>query len=373
MFVCDFSAQEIHLYLLLNFPKLLFSEWPDDFAEENYQAASREQSAELEQDLPMKEWLEGIKTALKFREKDIKHFFSREFSLAEALALPLGWNYPDVQSFLEAADKLSEEEIRDAILQSIWPCARNFILFLSEEEQPLQRFEDFSELCRLYENPQSLWTAYLRQAGLSAESSWNILAILEEPKTYLYAYSALLNSFQFISEAIVGTRESEAVQNIQAFLKQLEEVYLDLSLKQAEQDYIGEQVENKEKIRVMPSVEPFAARLICKQNILVLGFALPSLLNYKEEAREAELLAISNFCQTLADPTRYKLCRLLLKSPVKQKDLARELEVSQATISHHLSKLKACGLVSEDRDAVLQVNAFRHYIDLVAEDFRIYG
>ena len=75
-------------------------------------------------------------------------------------------------------------------------------------------------------------------------------------------------------------------------------------------------------------------------------------------AAQAEELA--GRLKALADPTRLRLLSLMLASPGLEActcDLTEPLGVSQPTITHHLKKLVAAGLVKVERRA----GAFTYY------------
>lgn len=358
-FHIPYSAQERHLYLVLNFSQLIFSQLPDHFA-----LAAAEDS-----DLPLRPWLEGLREALEPRRSDISHFFTPSFSLPEALLSLIPLDQVDVKSWLEAALAQEESSLRQTLLQAAWPYERAWE-FLTDEPQ-LQGLSQ-GDLVHLIRDEVGIWPSYLRQAGLDAQTSWTLLEILEKPKQYLSAYSALVNSFQFIAEAIVGPRESEALQALTAAFPQLSQArdrLLDLnpSLESFFQAYEGR------AIPVMPSLDPLALRLMQGQEVLVMGFAIPDLLRAEEDQLQEDRKARAAFCQTLADPTRYQLCCLLANGQRRQKDLAESLEVSQATISHHLAQLKALGLYKPGKAGGLASESFLYYLQGLAEDLRIYG
>ncbi|MBQ38827.1 MAG: hypothetical protein CME04_20770 [Gemmatimonadaceae bacterium] len=55
--------------------------------------------------------------------------------------------------------------------------------------------------------------------------------------------------------------------------------------------------------------------------------------------------------KALGDGTRYAMVQLIGRQARTSADLARELGVSKATISHHLSLLREAGLVSESYES----------------------
>lgn len=56
--------------------------------------------------------------------------------------------------------------------------------------------------------------------------------------------------------------------------------------------------------------------------------------------------------KALADPARVKLMSLLLSSPAGEEnsgDLANAVDLTESTVSHHLTQLRKAGLVESDR------------------------
>jgi ArsR family transcriptional regulator, arsenate/arsenite/antimonite-responsive transcriptional repressor len=66
---------------------------------------------------------------------------------------------------------------------------------------------------------------------------------------------------------------------------------------------------------------------------------------------DAEAEATAELFKALADPTRVRIVNLLANSPeaVCVCDLNEQFELSQPTLSHHLKKLLAVGLVERER------------------------
>ena len=70
---------------------------------------------------------------------------------------------------------------------------------------------------------------------------------------------------------------------------------------------------------------------------------------------DADALQIAVRLKALADPVRVKLMSLLFSSPAGEQisgDLATALEVSESTVSHHLTVLRKAGLVASERRGV---------------------
>ncbi|ASR47872.1 ArsR family transcriptional regulator [Paenibacillus kribbensis] len=57
-----------------------------------------------------------------------------------------------------------------------------------------------------------------------------------------------------------------------------------------------------------------------------------------------------NYHKALADPTRMRILLLLSRGELHGQALAKKLNLSQPTVTHHASKLREAGLIKERRD-----------------------
>jgi biotin operon repressor len=57
-----------------------------------------------------------------------------------------------------------------------------------------------------------------------------------------------------------------------------------------------------------------------------------------------------NYHKALADPTRMRILLLLSRGEMHGQGLAKKLNLSQPTVTHHASKLREAGLIKERRD-----------------------
>lgn len=67
---------------------------------------------------------------------------------------------------------------------------------------------------------------------------------------------------------------------------------------------------------------------------------------------DAAALEVALRLKALADPARVKIVSLLFGSPAGQEnsgDLAAALELTESTVSHHLTQLRKAGLVESER------------------------
>lgn len=74
---------------------------------------------------------------------------------------------------------------------------------------------------------------------------------------------------------------------------------------------------------------------------------------------EAQLQQLVSFFQALADLNRLKIVGILAQGPASVEELVEALSVQQPTVSHHLAKLRALGLVKMNKEGQLH----RYYLD----------
>lgn len=373
MFVLESDLRTIHLNFQLQFPSLLIAQLPEGLSAQPEHFRLRSSLEELTDEafgMPILEWLEGIQLALANRRQDILHFFTPNFSFPGVLCrlVPLEEAQGDPAAWFELLQAKSDADFRQALLLAAWPDGQDFEPEFVDDAGNSLHFTDVEQLASYLETEPFVLAAYLRQAGLEPGEAWTLQSLIEKPKPALQAFIALIQSFEFVSEAIVGSIESEAIRCLADHLGYLE-TRLGSDVRSRAQNV-------EEPIPVCPSLQPFACRWQQgrpgKQR-LEIGFALPLYFQALEEMKAVEREENNAFCQTLADPTRYKLCCLLAQGPQKQKDLAESLQVSQATVSHHISQLKESGLIAEDKNGGLMVDVIRQKLNGVARDLRIYG
>lgn len=72
-----------------------------------------------------------------------------------------------------------------------------------------------------------------------------------------------------------------------------------------------------------------------------------------------EIAPLVDMFKALGDESRLRIVGLLAERPRSVEELASHLKLSSSTVSHHLTKLRATGIVSAERDQYYQVYHFR--------------
>lgn len=329
-----------HLYHKLSFPGMLFAACPRELSD----LADKDPDLELAGD-----WMQGIEQALTpFRER-IARFFHPRFSLPEVLMkrFPLaeqdtaGWC---AQVASEDPRMLARELLADVLLPG------TDLSSLTEDDIP----------------------EFLNRTNLPQGARWMLWGILREPREAIEDLSSLYDSLRLLSDALIDPVETEAWQALESLDSYLKDYDKEWELLGIEPDLIRFIREKKDGFwRVMPSLIPWEFRPGYEEDMLIVGYRVPLILDVLRRIEEEELEARSMFCQSLADPTRYRLCCILARQPMLQKDLAERLGVSQATVSHHLQQLRRAGLLAGEKGRQLDSEPIRRFLVGMAADLRV--
>lgn len=377
------AREEAHCYLQLQFPLLLFT----DHVPEGMNKLSFDEGQ-----IPPLPWLKAARGALERFEAEIRRYFHPDASVPELLFPLLPLKGHELADWLSAVGHLDMGALRQTLLQGVLPLQEQ----LSKEPHELSAIA--AEDAR----------RFLQQTRLPADACWMIYALLDDLDKIAPELQHLFAELRFLSDAMINPMETDAIVAVDKLLKRFntqdstqknviasDEADFDkagdlsaacaeassptktttpspasqiassaaaeepeLSLKAKTPDpwlrrLFSEQelrlLLQQDSITVYPSLIPWDARILPGGRSLVLGYALAALLTREEEAEKSEEMEQQNFCKLLSDPTRFKLCKLLAEESARPVDLARRLEISQATVSHHLSALRDLGLLKEKR------------------------
>lgn len=371
------AREETHCYLQLQFPLLLFT----DHVPEGMKKLPFDEGQ-----IPPLPWLKAARGALERYEEEIRRYFHPEASVPELLFPLLPLKGYELADWLSALGQLDVGALRQTLLQGVLPL----------QEQLSGKPHELSAIAA--EDARR----FLQQTRLPADACWMIYALLDDLDKIAPELQRLFAELRFLSDAMINPMETDAIVAVDKLLKRFNAGVSDEEDEQSvgvssqdkqpvaatDQDKLGEvatacpetsstaaeapELPLKDKkpdpwlrrlfseqelylllrqdsITVYPSLIPWEARILPGGRALVLGYALADLLNAEEEKEKSEEAEQQNFCKILSDPTRFKLCKILAEESARPVDLARRLEISQATVSHHLSALRDLGLLQEKR------------------------
>lgn len=373
----ELAREEAHCYLQLQFPLLLFT----DHVPEGMNKLSFDEGQ-----IPPLPWLKAARGALERFEAEIRRYFHPDASVPELLFPLIPLKGYELADWLSALGQLDVGALRQTLLQGVLPL----------QEQLSGKPHELSAIAA--EDARR----FLQQTRLPADACWMIYALLDDLDKIAPELQRLFAELRFLSDAMINPMETDAIVAVDKLLKRFNAGVSDEEDEQSvgvssqdkqpvaatDQDKLGEVATacpetsstaaeapelplkakkpdpwlrrlfseqelylllRQDSITVYPSLIPWEARILPGGRALVLGYALADLLNAEEEKEKSEEAEQQNFCKLLSDPTRFKLCKILAEESARPVDLARRLEISQATVSHHLSALRDLGLLQEKR------------------------
>lgn len=88
-----------------------------------------------------------------------------------------------------------------------------------------------------------------------------------------------------------------------------------------------------------------------------------------EQPTDANIAATAEIFRLLGDPTRLKILMTCLDAPVSVGEIARQVDVSQSLVSHHLRLLRAARVVRGIRQSrQVYYEADDHHIRQIVND-----
>lgn len=371
------AREEAHCYLQLQFPLLRFTDHVPE---------GMKQLPFDEGQIPPLPWLKAARGALERYEEEIRRYFHPDASVPELLFPLIPLKGYELADWLSALGQLDVGALRQTLLQGVLPL----------QEQLSGKPHELSAIAA--EDARR----FLQQTRLPADACWMIYALLDDLDKIAPELQRLFAELRFLSDAMINPMETDAIVAVDKLLKRFNAGVSDEEDEQSvgvssqdkqpvaatDQDKFGEVATacpetsstaakapglplkakkpdpwlrrlfseqelylllRQDSITVYPSLIPWEARILPGGRALVLGYALADLLSAEEEKEKSEEAEQQNFCKLLSDPTRFKLCKLLAEEGARPVDLARRLEISQATVSHHLSALRDLGLLLEKR------------------------
>lgn len=371
------AREETHCYLQLQFPLLRFTDHVPE---------GMKQLPFDEGQIPPLPWLKAARGALERYEEEIRRYFHPDASVPELLFPLIPLKGYELADWLSALGQLDVGALRQTLLQGVLPL----------QEQLSGKPHELSAIAA--EDARR----FLQQTRLPADACWMIYALLDDLDKIAPELQRLFAELRFLSDAMINPMETDAIVAVDKLLKRFNAGVSDEEDEQSvgvssqdkqpvaatDQDKFGEVATacpetsstaaeapelplkakkpdpwlrrlfseqelylllRQDSITVYPSLIPWEARILPGGRALVLGYALADLLSAEEEKEKSEEAEQQNFCKLLSDPTRFKLCKILAEESARPVDLARRLEISQATVSHHLSALRDLGLLQEKR------------------------
>lgn len=203
-------------------------------------------------------------------------------------------------------------------------------------------------------------------------SQREILQALELPDALRWFLLEAVEDLEHLPTQLASLYERVAPAGQLLVLPRLSETVQALSQWVEDADPLFQRAMEGQSTTLLAGLHPLAFHEAPGLGALVVGAKIPRSLAAHAaaivQAREEKI----DFLKALADPQRYHILLALEQSEQTVKGLASALDLSQATVSHHLSVLRSQGLV-EGRGGACQVQKAGIYqkLQALAEDLRL--
>ncbi|WP_433334729.1 ArsR/SmtB family transcription factor [Spirillospora sp. CA-294931] len=166
-------------------------------------------------------------------------------------------------------------------------------------------------------------------------------ALLDDPTTAAREFTTLIRRYaqSVTADDLHEPLLADAATEIRALL---DESPLDTAARRLFPQLRFHRLDDFDSVVLIPSaaIAPFLSTRVTAPDQALIVFPVPS--------GEADLVAA---LKALAHPLRLQILRIADRAPITGHDLARTLGVTEATVHHHTSLLRAAGLITSTREA----------------------
>lgn len=255
----------------------------------------------------------------------LEHFFFEDGELFIIFAAILGMNKHWLQGEPQATGLNSEHELRLQLLHCL--------IEEQSSNDALLPLLDENKLDSL-----SYIITYLNQTTLSESAKWKLMVILECPKYYIQELVQLIQdnipAFQQAKKTIDKTLQ-KLLKNYQKLIINGKIETLDFSNPLAEKNVVFPTL-------IMPLV------LVGIGDLGYCGLQVFLLPAFKKNVEQTNELLLSRL-KALGDHSKLQIMQSLKASPKYNLEIADQLGLTAATMSHHMNVLLACRLVKIEK------------------------
>ncbi|MFO7968894.1 MAG: ArsR/SmtB family transcription factor [Bacillota bacterium] len=268
---------------------------------------------------------------LKFYSKDLYSDF--EFVDFLTRAYPV-MGYEDEQDYLSFISELPEEEFNKKIIHTI----------LTYDDEDDESSEDNDNIT--YNTGDTI--KIINDLKIDSNYKWNLLMMIQNPKNYFNEYRHFLNQLTNLFNQSYNKHQEKIKKVGDELVKKLKDnpnkSFKELTYNSIDYDFI----EEEPCIIFVSAIFPYTLRLISDKNQckFIWGMYMEesfSLMNKLYEDRLAQRVKIF---KAFGDKTRYETIKLIASGVSSVKEIAKELDVSSATISYHINEFLTSGIIS---------------------------
>lgn len=329
--------------------------------------------------IPMEELDKEFIDILNFKKECLKDAFNkfkrdREFQI---LTAPYPGSFSDFTIlmsfswFLKDRDlkNVSKEEFFQSIMLALYSDAVGDIISGGEFPQVFPHIKEFKfnnsrwQLGDFYIEVEDVMTL-LSMTKYSEEIKWTVLELILDEKKRISFFEKIIslqnivkNHIHLVEKRFI--KANETYKNSKNYIEQINDLF-------------GRILESFEDINhefnlINYNVGAFRAVMINKiPNTLYVGIIMTELMD-KSGHFEMNDENVIEKCKALGDSTRFKIIKNLSEKPMFVKELADRLDLSSATLSHHLNILMKNGFLE------VKVEDIRTYYSLKKDTFEQLG
>ena len=253
----------------------------------------------------LKRYVKAFQKEMVLSPEDSFFFEDRIDDTSDNLILTLQVIFGGFPHWVDSLEEVTEDEIRLAFIRAIF------------EDQSFNTPPDFAQTLEL-----------LKNSGLSADLCWKATLILESPKTYLAQLAVTIQNNRRAYNTAIAAVE-----------KPLEKLLKDFA--------IGEYLTLpmlEEGSTIIPTLIHPASEIIAPDGTAFIGLYTHHAYKMIQDAK-ATSSSLLPALKALGDRSKFDILVLLKSAPRYNLELAEKLNLSAATVSHHMNVLLTQELV----------------------------
>ncbi|PEB47857.1 transcriptional regulator [Bacillus pseudomycoides] len=232
------------------------------------------------------------------------------------------------EEIVEYLSQCSKEKIQINIIQSL--------VYLNKVTEHIDVEEMIMDDNKIFD--------FLNDLHMKADCKWNVFTVLKDPKKYVDMFlRKLLEVDKDLDKAL------EVLHTVrESWVQQLETYEMNFSIQIIETLKGNEYIQEK-NIYVFPTLIPYTAIISKDRNAVYVGLGIKVDLFFNVMKGNDDLDYITNMLKSLSDKSKFKILTLLSHDQLYANEIAEKLQLTNATISHHMRTMTIQGIVKSMR------------------------
>ncbi|MGG7165170.1 ArsR/SmtB family transcription factor [Clostridium ihumii] len=215
---------------------------------------------------------------------------------------------------------------------------------------------------------------FIESLECTSEQKWNLVLFSNSVSVYVERLCNIIREYIPIYES----NEKKVQQLKEKYKNQLEDKLNKQGINYINNFNIIEDCEKFDKVIVYPMFINYCSiSYKIDENCMEIGIGFMSEeVIYKKRKGDGELEKYNNILKILGDKSKFNIVRLLNNEQLYGSEIAQRLNLTTATVSHHMSQLLIYELVTLNKDDVkvyykLNRDKFSELINFLIEEFNI--